>query len=216
MRNVTRLPQPRSLRNSGSRWKRQLLEKITISKKNRRTVPAKYYDRYKQEDVRAALAEMYSQRCCYCEASLGIVDFPHIEHRKPKRRYPESAFSWANLHLACTKCNIAKGDRYIKKKPILDAVKDVPISAHLTYQLGESVWRNPISPRGETTVVHAGLNREELRNARVQVLLLALELINQIKNNRNHPGATVARQRLEALTQQDYGSLMSFAIQTYL
>ena len=217
MRNVTRPAQPPSLRNNASPWRRELLQQIRTCARRRIPVPTKYYDRYKREDVRATLEEMYKKRCSYCEATLGIVDFPHIEHRKPKKRYPELTFVWSNLHLACTKCNIAKRDRYHTRYPILDAVRDVPISEHLTYVFGEeSVYRNPLSRRGTTTVDHADLNREDLRIARRKVLIDALDLISKIIHNRNHLAAIVARQRLEALTEQDYGSLISFAIQTFL
>ncbi len=50
------------------------------------------------------------ERCMYCEDSRG-TDF---EHFWPKQRYPERAFLWLNLLLACAACNRAKGDRFPK------------------------------------------------------------------------------------------------------
>jgi 5-methylcytosine-specific restriction endonuclease McrA len=218
MINVTRLAQPPSLRRNAARWKRELLEQIKRCAKERKSVPAKYFDRYKQKDVRDALARMYGKRCCYCETSVGIVDYPHIEHRKPKsvkKGFPQLTFAWTNLHLACTKCNTAKGDSYNRTIPILDAVKDVPISSHLTYTFdAQGVWRSPISHRGRTTVEHTDLNRPELRDARTQVLLPALDVITKLNCNPEHPNAMVTTRRLQAWSREEYGSLIAFAMES--
>lgn len=48
------------------------------------------------------------ERCFFCEDSRGT----DIEHFWPKTPYPERAFSWPNLLLACTGCNRLKGDRF--------------------------------------------------------------------------------------------------------
>ena len=53
--------------------------------------------------------------------AFGVVAYEHIEHLKPKSKYPELAFQWENLHLACQRCNVEKGDRFDEDNPILDA-----------------------------------------------------------------------------------------------
>lgn len=213
MRNVRRLEKPASLANYAARWTRELLDAIQEAEGKDAKVPDKYYDRYKRKNVKEVLDRMYQGLCCYCEAVIGVVSFGHIEHRRPKRRYPNSCFDWGNLHLACEKCNKAKGNKYDKSAEILDAVKDVPISEHLTYDIE---WRSPLTPRGETTEQHAGLNRERLRNARLKVLCEALRLIKKINTEPNDPAACVTKARLTSLCNQEYGSLISYAMESFL
>lgn len=55
------------------------------------------------------LVDKIGEFCSYCErwVSSGI----HIEHKKPKDKYPSLEFEWDNFLLACTNCNSAKGSR---------------------------------------------------------------------------------------------------------
>ena len=93
------------------------------------------FNRYGKDDVRYALATMYSDRCCYCEGRIGVVVYGQIEHRQPKKLFPEKTFVWENLHWACQPCNVQKGAKWDRCFPILDGVLD-PISHHLTYRIG--------------------------------------------------------------------------------
>jgi hypothetical protein len=46
--------------------------------------------------------------CSFCETPLaGLLE---VEHRAPKSRYPTFAIAWSNFTLACSPCNIAKGN----------------------------------------------------------------------------------------------------------
>lgn len=62
--------------------------------------------------LRGKLADSCSglERCMYCEDSRA----DEIEHRRPKKLYPDDAFSWANWLYACGECNgvHVKGDRF--------------------------------------------------------------------------------------------------------
>jgi uncharacterized protein (TIGR02646 family) len=66
----------------------------------------KYNDRYKLEDARIALKNIYNNKCAYCEQR---IEQSHIEHYRPKKIYYWLAFSWDNLILACPTCNQNKG-----------------------------------------------------------------------------------------------------------
>jgi len=192
---------------------RNLLKKKKECSRNNSTIPDGYFDKYRQKDILDSLKLMYKSLCCYCEARIGIVDYPHIEHRMPKKVYPKYTYDWNNLHLSCTMCNVSKGSKYDAKNPILDAVKDNPITDHLTYEI---VWRKPNTNRGNTTIIHTGLNREELRTARQDILLRVLTLIAEINNNANNPENGMRLEQLEILSEDQFGSLIKYAMDSFL
>lgn len=69
-----------------------------------------YDSRYKYTDVREALDKIYHGKCAYCET---FDPSPHVEHYRPKRGgYYWLAYSWDNLIISCSKCNIKKGDQF--------------------------------------------------------------------------------------------------------
>ena len=60
-------------------------------------------------DVRRTLHEMQSGKCCYCETEIPPSGYGQaIEHYWPKSHYPAKRNLWANLLLACPRCNHAK------------------------------------------------------------------------------------------------------------
>lgn len=78
--------------------------------------------RYNHPDVRAALLEAQNHTCCYCEFPIQQRGTP-IEHHRPKKRairgrglpargYFWLTWDWENLLLACTACNLTKGDKF--------------------------------------------------------------------------------------------------------
>ncbi len=211
MRSVTRPAMPASLRRNAVRWKRELENALSSECPNSSKI-RRCFDRYRQQDIRTALEDMYSGLCCYCESRVGIVDFPHIEHRQPKTCFPKLTFEWDNLHLACQVCNQAKGKNWDECYPILDSVVD-PISKHLSYRVGGG-WakRWPESKQGRTTICHAGLNRQKLLDARTRVSLRAMKVIDVLNRDPSSPSAELLREELECKTAGEYGSLMSWLL----
>lgn len=65
-----------------------------------------FNDRYKLEDVRVGLNNIYKRKCAFCEQR---VEQYHVEHYRPKSIYYWLAFSWDNLLLSCPTCNQNKG-----------------------------------------------------------------------------------------------------------
>lgn len=213
MRNVKRVDIPGSLKRNKDRWFKALLKKTAECSSTGEKVPDSFFDKYKKDDVKDALKRMYKELCCYCESSIGVVEFGHIEHRKPKRKYPEYTFDWENLHLSCTACNEKKANHYDETNPILDAEKDKPITKHLTYKCDElGVWRVDKSHRGLTTIKHAELNREKLRNNRAKVLLKTFQLLKDIKKDPSASGVHIAEQQLKAMCEEEYGSVVAYGI----
>jgi uncharacterized protein (TIGR02646 family) len=211
MRNVTRGPEPETLARNAREWRRKLKE----ARNRNKLPPPSLMKKYRQSDVLESLKSMYSDNrgkcyCCYCESPIGIVDYPHIEHRKPKNKFPERAFDWGNLHLACQQCNMAKNNKWDNKNAILDAVIDVPITDYLSYDVGDfGVYRKDRKPRGKTTIKHADLNRDELLRER---LYLYVDTVNKICRIKNDPGALSVKQQLRDRCSGPYGSMVKFLI----
>ena len=225
MRNCNRGPIPDSLNRHGARWTKELLDEIERCAKTGEKVKEKFYTKYATTSVKEGLDNIYKNFCCYCEAQIGIVDYPHIEHCKPKRQkngvpikaYPELTYEWENLHLACTRCNVAKGTKYDEVNPILDSVLDTNINTHFKYDasLGGVYWY-PKTLRGKTTADHADLNRDGLTQARQEIWLKITNLITDIKENPGNPSNDLITMNLRKKVYGPYGSMIKYLLDTLL
>lgn len=213
MRNIERLPKPKSLINNASKWTRALLDEVGRCGGNAEVVSEKFFNKYNKKSIKKALKTMYDGFCCYCESRIGVVDFPHIEHHKPKRRFPNYTYDWNNLHLACTQCNIAKGEQYDIGHPILDPVIDVPISDHLEHELA---WISPKTRRGAITEKHAALNRDELFDARQIIFIEVMRVIDKINGHPEDPSNGVRMQQLRKKCKGEYGTLIEYIMERFI
>ncbi|MDC5006486.1 TIGR02646 family protein [Acinetobacter baumannii] len=68
-----------------------------------------YNSRYKVQDIRNNLEDIYNGKCAYCETK---VEQYHIDHYRPKSIYYWLAYSWDNLIIACQKCNEHKNNLF--------------------------------------------------------------------------------------------------------
>lgn len=68
-----------------------------------------YHSRYKKEDIMTALQEIYHSKCAFCEQK---IEFPQVEHFRPKNIYYWLAYSWDNLLFACLGCNSHKNNHF--------------------------------------------------------------------------------------------------------
>lgn len=177
MRRVERLPEPESLKNNAAQWTRELMDEIQ-EKGSYAQVDNSVKNRYRQEDVKAALKKMYQKHCCYCESILGGSSYGRIEHLKPKSlpEFHHLAFEWENLHWCCEMCNTGyKRAQWDFEYPILDPSKDDIeqfLKLDLTTGEYEAIEGNK---RAQTTILHTGLNREELVKARRRIIILFLK-----------------------------------------
>lgn len=83
-----------------------------------------YDSRYKSDDIKNKLKEIYHGKCAYCETSVERFD---VEHFRPKRGgYYWLAYSWDNLLLSCPICNVAKGNNFptINSPVVYDKKRD--------------------------------------------------------------------------------------------
>lgn len=51
--------------------------------------------------VRETLFEPTGNRCAFCDGMTGSVSRQTVEHFKPKKTFPELAFTWSNLFPCC-------------------------------------------------------------------------------------------------------------------
>lgn len=68
-----------------------------------------YHSRYKMKDVMKALQTIYHSKCAFCEQK---IEFPQVEHFRPKNIYYWLAYSWDNLLFACLGCNSHKNNHF--------------------------------------------------------------------------------------------------------
>jgi uncharacterized protein (TIGR02646 family) len=225
MRDVKRSAVPESLRENAQAWTEELLAAIEEYRLNGTPVPKHLQNRYRNDDVLAALKLMYGDDngmcyCCYCESRIAIVNYPNIEHRKPKSAdlFPENTYDWENLHLVCDICNTKKGDKWDKDNPILDAVTDSPIEEHLGYTASPAtgVYRRTHSLRGVTTVNHADLDRPALRKARQEVYNETVKAVVEIGRLRGRPEVYTEVRMLKDKCSGTYGSMIASLIREFL
>jgi uncharacterized protein (TIGR02646 family) len=165
MIRVIRTKKPAVLKDKAVVWKRKIRSARTEAA--RKTAQ----DKYKHDEIKRALVDMFHGKCAYCEAQITHIDYGDIEHFKPKsvRAYYELAVEWNNLLLACGRCNGAenKGIKFPladKGGPLVNPVKEYP-SRHLRFDYDPKLKLANvlgISKRGETTWNILGLNRPKL------------------------------------------------------
>ena len=105
---VTRSVKPTILSRKEQDWLTVLHRATTKAQKEDAT------NKYRHPQIRAALNTLFHGKCAYCESKIKHVSDPHIEHYRPKSKFPDLTFAWDNLLLACGQCNSAKykGDRF--------------------------------------------------------------------------------------------------------
>ena len=170
MHKVIRGTIPNSLKLNSKKWTEELLEQVNLNQSFSQ-IPSQYVNKYKQDDVKEALKKMYKGLCCYCESSVGVQTYEHIEHLKPKSIFNDKCFEWKNLHLSCQVCNVSyKKDNWDYEYPILDPSKDdISLFLEINLDTGEICPINN-NNRAKTTINHVGLNRKDLVGKRLRII----------------------------------------------
>lgn len=167
MIKVVRSAKPLILVKNENTWAKALSGASTKLERERAS------EKYRQKQIQEVLKIMFHGKCGYCESYIEHVSDPHIEHYRPKSRFPALTFDWNNLLLACGKCNSTpyKGDKFPEANeggPIVNPCIDNPedhfgfiydIQAKLATVVAKTT-------RGRTTEKLLGLNRNALRQHR--------------------------------------------------
>ena len=178
---VKRTEEPVVLKKNKANWLLEYLMalndyKLKPTRENKK-ISSKKEIKYKQEEVKKALKGMFLDKCAYCESHIGHISYGHIEHFKPKKRYPKQCFTWTNLLLACEVCNGSqfKGIKFPQKKengPIINPTKENPASFFKFEYDPSTGTANVLAKniRGATSETLLGLNRAELIRHRSRIV----------------------------------------------
>lgn len=171
MIKVIRTAEPEYLKKRAAGWLKDL--RLARAKKDA-TAYSKAEAKYRSTQVRNALDAMFSGKCAYCESVIAVVATGHIEHFRPKQKYPSLTFTWTNLLLGCPLCNDGghKGTKFPKSKdngPFIDPTTEDPTD-HLEFvydPLSRLALAKAKTLRGELVIDTFGLNkRSDLLRAR--------------------------------------------------
>lgn len=135
--------------------------------------------KYRHKDIKDAVIEMFKGKCAYCESKITHVDYGHIEHFRPKKKYPQLCFDWNNMLLACGVCNGReyKGENFPLETEgglLINPVEEQPdhfFRFEFDSQTGIAIVI-PLSDRGDTSVKLLGLNRPKLVKYRSEIVAL--------------------------------------------
>jgi len=96
-----------------SKKERKTIKKQTLeSRKKRNKYPNGFYTSREWRSLRLEVLIEQGRRCCVCGRSAkdGIV--LHVDHIKPRSKYPELELDKKNLQILCEDCNLGKSNRY--------------------------------------------------------------------------------------------------------
>lgn len=181
MIKIERLPEPKVIAKIKQQWKTSYLTALAAFEANKSIENKQRKDiierKYNHNQVKNTLKTMCSSKCAYCESHITHIGYGHIEHFKPKARYPELCFEWENFLLSCEICNSSafKGDKFpIESEggPFINPCDENPDN-FFEFELDHSTGAANIIPqnkRAAITEMIIGLNRPDLVIHRSQVV----------------------------------------------
>ena len=79
-------------------------------KKERDVISSEFLNSYAWRKLRMQVLEKYGARCQCCGRTRADGIVIHVDHIKPRRKYPELALDFNNLQVLCEVCNHGKGN----------------------------------------------------------------------------------------------------------
>jgi uncharacterized protein (TIGR02646 family) len=181
MIKVVKSAEPQILVNNKNNWLSTYLGAKKIYKKNKTPDNKKNLDaaekKYNHKSIRLQLSADFCEKCAYCESHITHITFSHIEHFRPKSKYPKKCFEWKNLMIGCSICNgkSLKSDKFPTASnggPLIDVTKENPDN-HLDFIFDSNLKTALVIPktsRGAITIKTLGLNRPMLVRHRSKVV----------------------------------------------
>jgi uncharacterized protein (TIGR02646 family) len=181
MIKIVRTVEPVVLTNNKTNWTTAYLAARTAfnntpslaNKRAKKSAESKY----NHATIRTALVDMCKGKCVYCESHVTHVAYPHIEHFRPKTRFPKRCFEWKNLFLGCAVCNGAsyKSDKWLvaaQGGPFINPEIENP-NSFFDFNFDPITGVSDVKPKGtraKKTEITLGLNRIELLKHRNPVV----------------------------------------------
>lgn len=103
----------RALRKQIDRLEKRILEiqskkPISIHKVSKGWEPHPFYSSDSWLDLRYRALKTQGRKCIFC----GSLDGPfHVDHIKPRSKYPHLELIESNLQILCKSCNLGKGNK---------------------------------------------------------------------------------------------------------
>lgn len=189
---------PEILAENAATWTQQICDALASGRDTSTTLRT----RYNNPAVKEAIIDETHGKCAYCESKVRHVTHGDIEHIIPKSKRPELWFEWANLTLACPKCNLSKSNH----EGIIDPYQMEP-NEHFWF-VGSMIFASPNSDIGTFSEAILNLNRSDLLDRRVE-RLKNLERIVKTANQQNNLQTRFAI--LEDLLNNEIGDNVEYA-----
>ena len=139
---------------------------------------------YAHPEIRSALEAETSSKCAYCEGRIKDVAYTHVEHKLPKRKYPQLVCEWENLTIACPVCNTNKGEYDVPECQLLDPYVD-DVEQVVAFGGPMALPRDRACARA--TINKLDLNRTELVSARIAILERLNDLLTLVERAASEP-----------------------------
>ncbi|MFZ5915860.1 MAG: HNH endonuclease [Chloroflexota bacterium] len=164
MIHVDRGPEPSDFSTRAAAWNQRFREALRTDPQ---LTASQFWSRLRDQ-IRADAQVLYKAfhgKCAFCEARMAQVSSPHIEHYRPKSRFPDLMFAWENWMLSCGRCNDTKWARFpdCDGQPCLVNPTTEDPDLHLDF-LNDRVLAK--TQRGERTIKLVGLDRSPLEDDR--------------------------------------------------
>ncbi|MDR2898348.1 MAG: HNH endonuclease [Spirochaetaceae bacterium] len=159
-----------------------------------------------------ALRQSTSGKCMYCESKFEHTSYAHVEHIKPKSKFPELTYSWDNLGFSCQVCNTNKGSKYDDSLPFINPYDENP-KDHLVF-LESIVFPRRGSERGEYTIHELDLNRAGLVERRTERIKSLVTMITAAFRTANESLRNQAIEEIQKEAQKDaeYSAMVESAL----
>ena len=191
MIKLSKTAKPNILVQNADSWTKELMSYVHRGLKAPDTVK----NRYNHPDVKGALTLETHGKCMYCEGFISAVSYPHIEHFRPKVKYPDKTFEWENLGLGCQVCNMNKGDEFDESLPYINPYYENPDDFFIF--LGTMISQRPGCTRAENMKTQLQLNRPELMEQRKEAIERVSNLVERYVVETNPSVKQMLRKNIE-------------------
>jgi len=171
-------------------------------------------EKYNDPINKDALRKSTFGKCMYCESKMEHVSYAHVEHIKPKSKFPELKFVWENLGFSCQVCNTEKGSKYDEATPFINPYDENP-EDHIVF-LGFYAYPKQGSQRGKYTINELQLNRAgliERRKEKIDKFIIMINVAFHTSNKSLHNQA-IAELKTEAAKDKEFSAMVKNVLHT--